>query len=193
MIKLKREPMKTTDERSRFIKRWKMVFALVLLAGFASVTISLNPRVVSADGGEDHGAADVTFTKWVITLPSDPATLAGVLMAGVVGGDVGPGRYAGQVLSDDTTSMPGFWLGHASYEFFGSKHSFIADVHITENDTTVPIAAVIRGVVTQGWLKGARITGEYTQWDSCPIATPGNVFGSTCFQGTLHILRGDKD
>ena len=114
-------------------------------------------------------------------------------MAGVVGGDVGPGRYAGQVLGDDTTSMPGFWLGHARYEFYGKKHSFIADVHIIENDTTVPITAVIHGVVTSGWLKGEPVTGEYRQWDSCPIATPGNVFGTTCFQGALHILRGDRD
>ena len=41
------------------------------------------------------------------------------LMTGVVGGDVGRGRYAGEIISDDTTSRPGFWLGHVTYEFHG--------------------------------------------------------------------------
>jgi hypothetical protein len=45
---------------------------------------------------------------------------------------------------------------------------------------------VITGLVTDGWLKGAQVTGEYTVWATCPIATPGNMFGTLCFQGTLH-------
>jgi hypothetical protein len=108
-------------------------------------------------------------------------------MAGVVGGDVGPGRYAGLVLSDDTTSRPGFWLAQALYGFFGSRHSFVAHNFITENDTTSPITARIRGVVIWGWMRGARVTGGYTMLDPCPIPTPGNVFGTVCFQGSLHL------
>ena len=114
-------------------------------------------------------------------------------MAGVIGGDVGPGRFAGEVLSGDITSEPGFWLAHVRYEFHGLRHSFIADVQVTEDDTKLPITATIRGVVAQGWLKGTLVTGEYTQRDSCPIPTPGNVFGTICWQGTLHLQRGDRD
>ena len=176
-----------------------MVFALAL-AVFAILSVSLGVGVALGDGGgnpgggggRDHDSADVTFTKWVTSLPADPSTLAGVHMAGVVGGDVGPGRYLGLVLGDDTASMPGFWLGHALYGFFGHRHSFVADNHITENDTVNPITATIRGVVVAGWLKGARVTGQYTQFDPCPIPTPGNVFGSVCFQGTLHLQLGHK-
>jgi hypothetical protein len=67
-----------------------------------------------------------------------------------------------------------------------------ADHFITENDTTSPITATIRGVVIRGWMKGARVTGEYTVLDPCPIATLGNVFGMVCFQGTLHLQHRGK-
>ncbi len=182
--------MNTIEGKVRSSKVRRMAFALVLVAGFAAQSISLSHGVAVADGGRDHRTVDVTFTKWVVTLPAP--TLAGVLMDGVVGGDVGRGRFAGQVLSVDTTSRPGFTLLHPRYEFYGSKHSFIADVRVTENDTTAPATAVIRGVVTSGWMKGARVTGEYTVFGSCPIQTPGNVFGALCFQGTLHLQRGDR-
>jgi hypothetical protein len=170
-----------------------MILPLVLGAVVAALSISLSSGVALANHGRHHHrSADVTFTKWVITQPADASTLAGVLMAGVVGGDIGDGRYAGQVISDDKVTQPGFWLAHARYEFYGHKHFFIADLHITENDTVVPITATIEGVVTDGWLKGAKVTGEYTTFDPCLIPTPGNVFGATCFQGTLHLQGGHK-
>jgi hypothetical protein len=170
-----------------------MAFALVVAAVVAALSMALSSTVAQADGGRHHHrSADVTFTKWVTSLPADPATQAGVNMAGVVGGDVGRGRYVGLIIGDDTTTMPGFWLGHALYEFHGHKHFFVADLHITEDDTTVPITATIEGVVIKGWLKGARVTGQYRQWDTCPIATPGNVLGAVCFEGTLHLQRGHK-
>jgi hypothetical protein len=108
-------------------------------------------------------------------------------MAGVVGGDVGHGRFVGAVTSDDTKSKPDFWLAQALYGFNGSEHSLVAYNFITENDKANPVTARIRGIVTGGWMAGARVSGEYTQRDPCPIPTPGNVFGRVCFQGTLHL------
>ena len=162
--------------------------ALVPAAALALTSLSLSAGAAVAGGGH-RGSADVTFTKWVTTVPADPTTLAGIRMTGVVGGDVGRGRYRGRVLDDAATTQPKLWLGHARYEFHGRAHSFVADLHITENDAIVPITATIQGIVTGGWLKGARVTGRYRQWDTCPIPTPGNVFGTTCFQGTLHLQR----
>jgi hypothetical protein len=185
-------PLQSLEENVLRVKSRRTLLALVVTAVFAALGIARSPSMALAGGSHHHHSADVTFTKWVTTEPADPSTLAGVLMAGVVGGDVGRGRYAGQVISDDTASQPGFWLGHSRYEFHGRKHAFIADVRITENDTTVPITATIEGVVVKGWLKGAKVTGEYTQFDTCPIPTPGNVFGTTCFQGTLHIQGGNR-
>jgi hypothetical protein len=164
---------------------------MVLLAGaLAALFIAGQAPLAQADVGAKHGHTFVvTFTKWITSEPADPPSVAGVSMAGVVGGDVGAGRYAGVVLDDDL-SVPGFWLGHARYEFHGRKHTFIADVHVVENDTTDPATAKITGVVTTGWLKGAKVTGEYTVLPNCPIATPGNVFDNLCFQGSLQIQPG---
>lgn len=180
------------DKRSRITRR--VVIALVAAAALATLAVSMSPAAALANGGRHHQrSADVTFTKWVTSGPPDPSTLAGVKMAGVVGGDVGRGHFAGEVLGDDTTTQPGFWLGHARYEFYGHKHFFIADVHVTEDDRNPSaITATIQGVVTQGWMRGAQVTGQYTQYDACPIPTPGNVIGTRCFQGTLHLQRGHR-
>ena len=158
-----------------------VILAIAVAAGFAVVAQARPTAGGSPAGDRNHRSADVTFTKWVTRLPADPSTMAGVSMAGVVGGDVGPGVYVGKVIRDDTTSKPGFWLGQALYGFNGSKHSFLAYNFITEDDRDPSsITATIRGVVIQGWMTGARVTGEYRQWDTCPIPTPGNVFGSVC-------------
>lgn len=162
-----------------------LMLAVVLAAGFTVTAQAGTADQGSSDGGGNRRNADVTFTKWVTSLPDDPSTLAGISMAGVVGGDVGQGTYAGMVITDDRTSRPGFWLAQALYGFRGSKHSFVAHNLITEDDTTSPITATIRGFVTSGWMQGAIVTGEYTLQDPCPIPTP--VPGTACFQGTLHL------
>jgi hypothetical protein len=184
----------TTKGKIQSSKSRRMICGLALMASVATPAIAASPGVALADGARHshhhHRSADVTFTKWVVEGPADPSTLAGVLMVGVVGGDVGDGRFAGEVLGDDTTSKPGFWLARVRYEFHGSEHSFVADVRVTEDDRQTPITATIRGVVARGWLKGAHVTGEYTQTAACPIPTPGNVLGAVCWQGTLHLQLG---
>jgi hypothetical protein len=168
-----------------------LALAVFVAASFAVVAQARPAGTASPAGGRSHRSADVTFTKWVTSLGPDPSTSAGVSMVGVVGGDVGEGTYAGIVVNDDTTSKPGFWLGHALYGFFGSEHSFVARNVITEDDRDPSsITATIRGVVIMGWMKGARVTGEYTQRDTCPIPTPGNVLGTACWEGTLHLRLG---
>jgi hypothetical protein len=166
-----------------------LAVAVFVAASFAVVAHARTAETATPDGGRNHRSADVTFTKWLTSVPHAPSA-AGASMAGVVGGDVGPGVFAGKVLTQDTTSRPGFWLAQALYGFIGSKHSFLAYNHITENDTMSPITATIRGVVIAGWMKGAQVTGEYTLFDTCPIPTPGNVFAPSCFQGTLHLQLG---
>jgi hypothetical protein len=164
----------------------RRIFGLGLVAGFVALTLSLSPGVASADGGGDHHnrhhEADVTFTKWV--------TSAAGNMTGVVGGDVGTGTYAGEILSlsDDgtTTSI------HALYHFNGKRHSFTADNQVAVADATG--IAVITGVVTEGWLKGSQVTGGFKTLIPCDIPTPGNVYpDGRCFQGSLHLERGSED
>ena len=134
--------------------------------------ISTNASISSNEGiGHTFNA---TFTKWIISFPN---------MAGVVGGDVGTGTYAGEVLNisavGDITSI------EALYHFNGSIHSFTAHVFITWN--TALGTAVITGLVAEGWLKDATVTGEFDTFGVCPIPTPGNAEGTQCYQGVLHI------
>ena len=187
MKNLKNEGFKTIETKVPSRKGWRMLLALVLVV--TGLFVAAPAQLALADSGGVQGHTfDFTFTKWATSAPAFYPSLAGVLMEGVVGGDVGNGRYAGVVLSDDLTQEPDFWLANARYEFYGRKHSFIANVYVTQNNTAG--TAVITGVITQGWLKGAQITGGYTIYSVCPIATPGNVFGTTCFQGTLHVHMG---
>jgi hypothetical protein len=169
MTNLKNEGTKTVATRMRLSKGWSIVIGLVLVAVIAGSALAFS---VNAKG---HTFND-TFTKWVTD------STAGV-MVGVVGGDVGSGTYAGQILAmntvDTTTTI------HAIYNFNGSKHAFTADVNITQDESAG--TAVITGVVTDGWLKGASVSGEYTVLKACSMDTPGNAFGTLCFQGVLHI------
>lgn len=170
----------------------RVLAALVpVLATFA---FAFAPGTATAGSGwPQHrwhvSTADVTFTKWVVTLPTEPSTLAGVQMAGVIDGDLGQGLHRGRVLADDTVTRPGFWLAHVRYGLFGRDHWLIADIHVTEDDRGAPVTATLEGFVAGGWMLGAQVTGQYTQWATCPIPTPGNVLGTTCYVGTLH-LRG---
>ena len=178
--------MNTIDGKARSSRRRRMAVGLALVAGLMVQSISSSAGVALADGGRrDHGSVDVTFTKWFVNSTGG--------MAGVVGGDVGNGAFAGQVLSADSTSEPGFLLLHARYEFHGSKHSFIADIQARENDALNPPTATVDGIVTSGFKKGASVTGSFTLYTTCPVATPGNVNGSLCFQGTLHLRPGEAE
>ena len=148
--------------------------ALAVATAVVLVTLSLSAGVVSADGGRDHRNAENTFTKWV--------TSASGTMAGVVGGDVGDGTYAGQVLSMVTVGVT--TTIHATYGFNGSKHSFTADVQVVQ----IGLDAVITGIVTEWWLKGNQVEGEYTQIP----CNKGVEDPQRCYSGTLDLLRGTK-
>jgi WD40 repeat protein len=193
-----------TGSRDHMAKVWKVASAVqvaawqkedkaaaerlaVLWSERAEATKRDQLRGAEAAGNIRH----VTFTKWATAPPTDLQSYAGISFGGVVGGDVGSGRLGGEVLSDDQ-SVGGFWLGHARYEFYGEEHSFIADVYVTQNNTTEPATAVITGVITQGWLKGAQVSGKYTQILVSPLPTPGNVNGTLSWQGTLDLQGGSE-
>ena len=138
---------------------------LALTITMALVALALSAGVASADGGRYHGDAHNTFTKYVAAYP---------IMAGVVGGDVGNGTYAGEILKYTPGATT---VIEALYHFDGSRHTFTALVHVEQTG----LKAVITGVVTDGWLKGHQVKGRYTQI-SCSQAPDG-----TCFRGTLDI------
>ena len=108
-----------------------------------------------------------TFTKWVTRAPR---------MAGFVGGANGNGSYAGEILkyTEGTTTVI-----EALCYFDGAKLPFTALVHVKQTG----MKAVISGVVTEGWMKGNQVEGQYTQ-----ITSKQSPDG-TAFQGTLDIMR----
>lgn len=141
-------------------------------------TISTNDNGINkSENGKSIGHTfDATFTKYIIDYPN---------MTGIVGGDVGTGTYAGEVLSLNTVGY--ITSIEAIYHFNGRVHSFTAHVFVTENDAPGAGNATITGSVTEGWLKDASVTGEYNVMGICPIPTPGNQEGTQCYQGILHI------
>jgi hypothetical protein len=174
MTNQKNESTKTVATRIQPFKKWSILLVLVLVATTAGAALAYN-------GNAKGHTFDSTFTKWVITTPPAAGVLAN--MVGVVGGDVGPGTYTGEVLTMNTvgniTSI------EALYHFNGSKHAFTAELNVTQDDSLG--SATITGQVKEGWLKGASVTGEYTLVPDCDIDTPDNLYGTLCFQGTLHV------
>ena len=110
-----------------------------------------------------------TFTKWLVG--------EGPAMAGVVGGAVGDGAYAGKVL--DFNPGPTTVIA-AIYQFNGSKRPFTALVHVEQTG----LEAAIDGIVIDGWGKGNRVTGGYTQ-----IKCDHDGITTDCYQGALSVAR----
>ena len=174
MTNLKNKSTKTVAARIQPFKGGSILLAIVLVATTAGAALAYN------SDAKGH-TFDNTFTKWVTTSP--PATGVLANMIGVVSGDVGPGTYTGEVISANTvgniTSI------QALYHFNGSKHTFTAELNVTQDESAG--TATITGQVTEGWLKGASVTGEYTVLAVCPLDTPDNAYGTVCFQGALHV------
>jgi hypothetical protein len=174
MTNRKNESTKTAVTKIQPFKKWSILLVLVLVATTAGAALAYK-------GDAKGHTFDDTFTKWVITTPPAPGVMLN--MVGVVGGDVGPGTYTGEVISANTvgniTSI------EAIYHFNGSKHAFTAELNVTQDESAG--TATITGRVTEGWLKGASVTGEYTVLAVCPLDTPDNAYGTLCFQGALHV------
>src|SRR5215216_2394083 len=117
MTNLKNEGIKTVAAKNQLFKGWSILLGCVLIATTAGAALASN----SDAKGHTFNA---TFTKWVTT--SSPAEGVLANMVGVVGGDVGPGTYTGEVISLNTvgniTSIK------ALYHFNGSKHAFTAEL-----------------------------------------------------------------
>ena len=139
---------------------------VILVASLALLMLSAGAGVASAAEGSHDGSA--TFTKWVTAWPS---------MAGVVGGSVGNGTFAGTVL--DYSPGPTTVID-AIYHLAGARHSFTALVHVEQTG----LQAVIIGVVTDGWGRGQVVHGHYTQ-----IVCSHDGIRSDCFQGRLQVGR----
>lgn len=151
---------------------------LAIATAAALLTVTLGVGLASASGG-DHRYAENTFTKWITGAGPAPYVAT---MGGIVGGDVGDGTFSGFVVTKTPTATGA--VIDAIYQFHGARHSFTAPVHVVQTG----LDAVITGQVTEGWLAGAMVEGQYTQYlaGTCPVSG----VATACFSGTLTILRG---
>ncbi len=163
-----------------------ILIVIVVVAALATPFAVAPTQMALADkGGQEGDNFRVIFTKWGTTEGVPPVLFN---MAGIVSGDVGGGQYVGEVMemtsTEDTTTIK------ALYHLNGSAHQLTAQLTVVEDIKTG--TAVLKGVVTDGWMKGAQVRGTYQSILPCGIdeAATG-AFGDICYQGILRIHRED--
>jgi len=166
----------------RFL-RLILVVIVVVAALAAPFAVGPTQMALADKGGQTGHNFQVIFTKWV-TSPGVAPVLFN--MAGVVSGDVGGGQYVGEVLeltpTEATTTIK------ALYHLNGGAHQLTALLTVVQDNKAG--TAVLKGVVTDGWMKGAKVRGTYQVIAPCGILNAQNgPFGDICFQGTLRINR----
>jgi hypothetical protein len=167
-----------------------MILTKTLSVAAVAATLLFQTSTAQADdhgqqSNHKNGDATVNFTKWIIT-PFPPADDIFANMAGViVGGDVGDGTFTGEALTLVVDPATGVMTVEAVYHLHGSKHSFTARIHAEQEVAGVGQKGVITGVVTDGWLKGHAVEGEWTVIDPC--YETGGV--GNCFEVTLDLIK----
>ena len=172
------------------------IFKNLKFAGLAAlsalaVTLLFQTSITRADdhgqkSDHNNGDATVNFTKWVTVIFPRPGVFAD--MTGViVGGDIGDGEFAGEILSRVVDPVTGVITVEAVYHLQGSKHSFTARIHAEQQVAGIGQTGVIIGVVTDGWLKGHAVEGEWTVIPPCGY--DGGVGIGNCFEVTLDLIK----
>ena len=158
------------------------LLGLALVAGIAALALSATSSPAPVWAASGGSGVEIIFTKGVTAAPGYP------MMAGVGGGDAGPGSFAGEILHRDPTLGNGRLTQlEALYEIKGVNHSFKAQGHVMADNQKG--TAVITGVVTEGWLQGALVYGRYT----VIRCSETNALNGNCFQGTLRIAEGHSE
>jgi hypothetical protein len=152
-----------------------------------------------------RGPVEITFAKWrTAQIPPPPAVTVRSLFAGIVGGDLGAGKFVGEVLDRKvstpcsfseppcTPETPATITGsiialQAIYEVQAGEHSFIALIQGGTNGVTG--AALLHGVVLSGWRTGAKVHVAFQTTTNCT----GAPNTGTCFQGTITVSPVSED
>jgi len=168
----------------------RLILIVIVVVAALATPFAVGPtQMALADkGGQEGDNFRVIFTKWGTTEGVPPVMFN---MAGIVSGDVGGGQYVGEVL--ELTPTGATTTIKALYHLNGSAHQLTAQLTVVEDNKTG--TAVLKGVVTDGWMKGAKVRGTYQTIAPCGIINAANgAFGDVCYQGTLRINREyDKD
>ena len=160
----------------------KLILVVIVMVAALAAPFAVGPtQMALADkSGQNGRTFQVIFTKWV-TSPGVAPVLFN--MAGVVSGDVGGGQFVGEVL--ELTPTEAATTIKALYHLNGGTHQLTAQLTVVQDNKAG--TAVLKGVVTDGWMKGAKVRGTYQVIAPCGILNANGPFGDVCFQGTLRI------
>ena len=134
------------------------------------------------DQSSSEAPVKVAFEKWFTTYPTMTGNTS-----------YGPGTFAGTILL--RTLSPDGFIVHLRALYMVSDpserdHSFTALIEGDQNLQTSK--AVLNGVVTEGWMTGARVRVTFRVITPCALAIGPSGKG-TCFQGTIRVRPQERD
>jgi hypothetical protein len=135
--------------------------------------LTTNPTQRQEAGGPP---VEVTFTKWITTSPH----MTGFTNDGAIG------TYAGEILSRTPFDNLVIVELEARYEVIDPTglRSFKTVIKGKSTKGT----AVLNGVITEGWMIGARTHVTFDTITPCQFGTR-----NVCFQGTIRVMPGSAD
>lgn len=146
---------------------------LLMILGHKPEAVGANRRAANQDPFSlGVPVIEVTFTKWIAAYPA---------IAGFT--SYGPGTMAGEVLSRIDDGVFTHLVVRYEVTDPSGAHSFKAVIQGKANDKTGRYD--LNGIVTWGWMTGARVHVAFQRITPCQF---GKL--NVCFQGTIQIQRG---
>jgi hypothetical protein len=149
----------------------------------APSSTGMTPGVgISADRSTSHSRNRITYEKWIAGYPAMVGNANGVL-----------GAFTGTILTR-TVSADGFIIHlKAEYVIAEPRTNGQSFTTVIEGDEDLHTQnAVLTGIVTEGWRKGAPVLVTFDVLTPCTVAT-APVGTKTCFRGIIRIGEQDDD
>jgi hypothetical protein len=154
--------------------RRKLLMASAIIASGVSTACSdtTAPRNEASAVNASAAPVELTFDKWFTTYPAMTGNIPGY----------GDGSFAGTILKRTAFDNGVIVQLQALYMITdpSGDHSFTAAIEGTENLQTA--SAVLNGVITAGWMIGARVHVTFQVITPCRV-----VVKPVCFHGTIRI------
>ena len=148
----------------------------LLAAGGCSGSDATDPMSHDASPSSlEAGVTEITFVKWFTAFPAMTGNTS-----------LGAGTFAGTILERTAFDNGVIVKLQALYRVTdpNGSHSFAALIQGTQNIQTA--TAVLNGVITEGWMVGARVHVTFQRITPCALAIGPSLPG-VCFQGTIRI------
>jgi len=148
------------------------IIAPVVITACSDMTAPKN-EATSVNPFAEAAVTEITFIKWFTTFPAMTGNTS-----------YGDGTFAGTILGRTAFDNGVIVKLQALYRVTdpSGSHSFAALIQGTQNIETA--TAVLNGVITEGWMVGARVHVTFQRITPCALAP---IAPGLCFQGTIRI------